>query len=116
MLEGFWAHGVSSPGSYSSLRRTAESAASGNKALRRTDEQKARIETFEQQIGRLTLSRIAVWSRLPEKHGLAEEDLLAKIEEIDLRDREADGCVHLSKPKRHAACDRTASPIDASCI
>lgn len=59
----------------------------GNKA------EDARNKTYEleRRINRLALANQALWELLSERFGLTNEDLEAKILEVDLRDGVADG-------------------------
>ena len=45
------------------------------------------------RLDRLTLANMALWSLLKEKVGLTEEELVARMREIDLQDGQADGRV-----------------------
>src|SRR5438270_6899168 len=45
------------------------------------------------RLDRLTLANMALWSLLKEKVGLTEEELVARMQEIDLRDGQVDGRV-----------------------
>jgi len=117
MLQWLWGFGGPLRGySYATLRNSVEGAASGKQALRRTSEQGERIAELERRIERLTLSGMAMWSLLCEKHGFSEADLLAKIEEIDLGDGRADGRVEQPKGRRCGECGRMVSKIHTICI
>ena len=50
-----------------------------------------RVRELEHHIGRLTLLNQALWEVLREKVGLTDEQLRAKIHEVDLRDGVEDG-------------------------
>jgi hypothetical protein len=51
-----------------------------------------RVESnLDDKIGRLSLACQAMWELLREQYGLTEEQLMAKMREIDARDGELDG-------------------------
>ena len=73
------------------------------------------IEELEIKVDRLTLVTQALWELLQTKAGLAESDLTALIEEIDLRDGVKDG-KHTSKPKNCVKCNRVVSVRTNMCL
>jgi len=84
------------------------------------DKQKAdraarQAASVEQRIDKLALVCMAMWSLLREQTDLTEEDLLARVREIDLQDGREDG-----KAARQVAkcpqCNRTMSPRHERCM
>ncbi|GAB1267641.1 hypothetical protein NBRC116493_08940 [Aurantivibrio infirmus] len=59
------------------------------------------IRHVSSQIENLILANQAMWELLSEKHGLTENDLLQKMNEVDLRDGKQDGKI---TKKRITAC------------
>ena len=51
------------------------------------------VADFESRLDRLTLVCMAMWSLLKEKTNLTDEELLKRVEEIDLADGKLDGRV-----------------------
>jgi hypothetical protein len=85
--------------------------------LNRAEAERAQrhVQGFRDQIDRLTLINMAVWSLLKDKTGLTEKDLMDRVRQIDLTDGKEDGRVRkqLSKcPK----CERTMSPRHSRCM
>jgi len=73
------------------------------------------VRELEQRLEKLTLVSMAVWSLVQEKTDLTEDDLLARVREIDLMDGQEDG-----KAKKQLAkcpdCGRTMSPRHNRCL
>lgn len=71
--------------------------------IRRTDSvadasmqrQGNRVRRFEDSIDRITLLNMALWSILKEKLGVSDDELLKRVEEIDLSDGKLDGKVRV---------------------
>jgi hypothetical protein len=100
---------------------TDAGGASTERSLERIEREQARssassqdIARLERQVERLALASQALWELLRATGALSDEQLLAKMQEIDLRDGKVDGkmgagraecpeCHRLSHT-RHAAC------------
>jgi hypothetical protein len=68
-------------------------------------------------VDKLTLASMALWETACEKLGVREEELLAKIREIDLRDGRLDGQVRTAEQvSKCPACDRVMSKTHKKCI
>lgn len=88
----------------------AEAAASGGDvAARRFSAQ------VDERVDRLALLCRAMFELLAERTGVTEEQLSAKILEIDLRDGQQDGKMS-SKPTRCPKCDAMISPRFGRCL
>ncbi len=82
--------------------------ASSGGARAKTTENEARLD-------RLVLATEAMWTLLRDKLGVTEEDLLNRINEIDLSDGQLDGKVR--KPAVACpSCSRTISPRFPKCM
>jgi hypothetical protein len=57
----------------------------------------------------------AVWEIVKEKHGLTEEDLVAKIALLDAKDGIADGKFSRA-PRKCVKCNRTVKDNQRACI
>lgn len=68
-----------------------DAQSSASNATHRADQARRDAERSQSQLEALALSCAAMWELLSEKLGVSEQDLLAKIEEIDLRDGKLDG-------------------------
>jgi hypothetical protein len=73
-----------------------------------------RLAELESRVDRLSLVNLALWTLLQERVGLTEDELMAKVQELDLRDGKLDGrmqsaiteCPECSRPlsQRHRKC------------
>ncbi len=70
---------------------------------------------IEDRIDRLSLICRAMWEFLQERTDLTEEQLMAKVQEIDLRDGAADGKLD-AKPTACPACARPLSRRHIRCL
>jgi hypothetical protein len=68
-----------------------EAESSANSARREVSSQAGRVRDLELQLARVTLVSQALWELLRERVGLTEEQLLAKVNEVDIRDGSLDG-------------------------
>ncbi len=82
---------------------------------RRTDQVKRDAERTQAQIDALSLSCAAMWELLSEKLGVSEQDLLAKIEEIDLRDGKLDGKIG-SSTQNCSSCGKANNVKRGRCL
>jgi len=60
-------------------------------AFRRADQVRRDVDRSQATIDALALSCAAMWELLSEKLGVTDQELMAKIEEIDLRDGKLNG-------------------------
>ena len=58
----------------------------------------------------------ALWTMLKDKHGYSDEDLAARIEEIDMRDGVRDGKVAKQPPTQCPECSRKVTRARPICI
>jgi len=99
---------------------TGVTSTTGDKASAHMAEAKAErarndAQHIEQRLDRLVLANMALWSLLQEKTGLTEQDLLDRVQEIDLADGQADGKAR-KPPAECAQCGRMMSARHKQCI
>jgi hypothetical protein len=87
----------------------------GSDASRKTADLRDRMQFLEDRIDRLLLTNIAMWSLLRDSMGLTDQDLVNKIQQIDLQDGLADGKVSRS-PATCPQCKRTFAPRHRRCL
>ena len=78
-------------------------------------EAKREAALTEDRLERLSLVCMAMWSLVQERTSLTEEDLLRRVELIDLLDGEADGKATV-RVQPCPACDRPLGPRHKRCI
>jgi hypothetical protein len=71
--------------------------------------------SLEDRVDKLLLACTALWELLRDRTDLTEDDLLAKVQEVDLRDGQADGKI-TKTVKKCPACGRTMSPRHRQCL
>jgi ribosomal protein S27AE len=96
-------------------RRIGDAQQSASQAARKATDFQDRVRGLEDRIDRLLLTNMALWSLLRETMGVTDEDLNARIREIDLRDGVPDGKVTRS-PRMCPQCQRTFSPRHRRCL
>jgi hypothetical protein len=74
-----------------------------------------RERDLEQQVERLTLAAMAMAELLRDRLGISQEDIEAKVREIDLRDGQLDGKLRPSA-KQCGVCNRVGGPGRRECI
>jgi hypothetical protein len=74
----------------------------------------AGAEPVENRVDRLSLAARAMWELVKERTGLTEDDLLRKVEEIDLSDGRLDGKVR--KAVECAACGKRIADSHSRCL
>ncbi len=73
------------------------------------------IRYLEDRLDKLLLVNMAMWELLKDRTELTEEDLMAKVQEVDLRDGRADGKISKTVAKC-PKCGRTMSPRHKKCL
>ena len=71
--------------------------------------------SLEDRLDKLLLACTALWELLRDRTDLTEADLLAKVQEVDLRDGQADGRINKTV-KKCPRCGRTMSPRHGECL
>jgi hypothetical protein len=74
-----------------------------------------RIRDLEHQIARLNLINQALWELLRDRARLSDNDLMAKIKEVDLRDGVEDGRMTIT-PLECPKCGRISSSKHWKCL
>ncbi len=67
------------------------------------------------RLDKLLLVNMAMWELLKDRTELTEEDLMTKVQQIDLRDGRADGKISKTVAKC-PKCGRTMSPRHKKCL
>ncbi len=70
---------------------------------------------LSRRLDQLTLATMAMWELIRDQTALSENDLLDKMQEIDLRDGKADGKL-VSGIKTCKACNRPVNPRHKKCL
>jgi hypothetical protein len=76
---------------------------------------RSRLAQLEQEVGRLKLLNQALWELIRDRTRLADKDLEAKAQEIDLRDGKEDGQMG-THPLRCPECGRVSSSKHWRCL
>ena len=84
-------------------------------AAREAREAGREIDLLTEHVERLRLGAAALWELLRDHTQLGDEDLLAKIREIDLRDGIEDGRIR-EPPRGCPSCGRTNGARHRACI
>jgi len=92
-----------------------EASGEAAKATGRASEAQREVGHLDERVDRLTLICMALWKLLQDRTDLTEEDLMAKVRELDMMDGTADGKIQ-RKIKRCPKCDRTMSPQHSRCL
>ena len=101
--------------SYGSPMELGSSALDAAEAKQSAGEARRDVRDVAAELERTQLACAAMWSILQEKLGVSDEDLIARINEIDLSDGKLDGKVRkgaVSCPK----CNRTISQRLPKCL
>jgi hypothetical protein len=96
-------------------RDAARASSAATRSSQRASAAEREVSHLEQRLDRLLLVSMSLWELLKERTSLTEEDLMAKVKEIDLRDGQPDGRVSPTVKKCHQ-CDRTMSPRHQKCL
>ncbi len=92
-----------------------DALSSAGDANRRTDHVRREVDHTQATIDALGLSCAAVWELLSERLGVTEQELMGKIEEIDLRDGKLDGRIANVKQKC-TSCGRVNNAKRMRCL
>lgn len=96
-------------------QRTKEAKADAAQALTEANRHERYIEQLENRLARTTLACQALWELLKTRLGLTEEELLAKMDEIDERDGVKDGKMSPTVCLC-GACGRKVNSISPRCM
>jgi len=108
MLELFW--------ELNQNRRIGEVQTDPRNTESKTRDLSREVESLRQSIEKLALVNAAMWSLLQEKSGLKDEQLLNRMQEIDLADGVADGRISQAKAMQCVKCQRPMSRTHERCM
>jgi hypothetical protein len=97
-------------------RRIGQAQDSANVAARKATDFQERVRFLEDRMDRMLLTNMALWSLLRDTMGLTDQDLIARVQQIDLEDGVADGKVTRAAPTTCPRCQRTFSPRHRRCL
>jgi predicted nucleotide-binding protein (sugar kinase/HSP70/actin superfamily) len=96
-------------------RRISDLESKAARAGEATTDAEYLIENFKSRIDKLVIVNMALWELLKEISDLTEEDLLKKVEEIDLSDGKLDGKVQKAV-KQCPKCSRVINQKHNRCL
>ena len=102
-------YGGIDPGGIASAQLKADSAKD------KVDRSAHQIEHLERKVDKLSLACQALWEMLCERTGLTDDQLLIKMQEVDLRDGVADGKM-TRRVVECPACHRNSTTKRAKCL
>ena len=96
----------------------AESTGAAVDTGARADARKAAstVALMQHHVERLLMITEALWDILKEQHGYTDEDLVKRVQQIDMRDGKLDGKVAAAGVKTCPSCKRPISGRHAACI
>ena len=89
---------------------------SSGEAQRTARKAQTATEVLGNDVERLLMITEALWMLLKQQHGYSDEDLQAKIMEIDMRDGKLDGKVAKTAPMPCPKCGRPMAKRRTNCI
>ena len=103
---------------FSSYRTGSDHTARSSAASAQSAASSAKNEVsyLKNEVERLLMITEALWSFIKENHELKDDDLFAKVIEIDGKDGKVDGKVATSAPKNCPACNRVLSKKKPFCM
>jgi len=90
-------------------RQIAEAASTARKGASKMGEVQRDLRGLEDRVARLAMVCSAMWSLIQEQTDLTEEDLMARVQEMDVQDGVADGKV----TKKVGRCPHCGRPMSA---
>ncbi|MBW3637430.1 MAG: hypothetical protein KY445_13360 [Armatimonadetes bacterium] len=94
--------------------KIGEADAKASAGLRQAERTGERVADLEERLDKMALLNLALWGLLQEKLGVTDEELMRRVEELDLRDGQLDGriarapidCPDCHRPlhQRHRRC------------
>ena len=89
---------------------------SSGEAVGRATHATNQVEHLRREVNRLLMITEALWEIVRTKEGMTDAELVAKIDEIDLRDGAIDGKRAKEPPKDCPNCNRTLPRRQPTCI
>lgn len=96
--------------------RRAERDIASARVSNQATEAKVQTEFLRADVEKLLMITEALWSILKEQHGYTDEDLIKRVQEIDLRDGIADGKVAKQVQPLCPQCRRTMIRNQPKCL
>lgn len=84
------------------LARSGQALAAGERAARTAADMRAQNESIRFDVEKLFMITQALWTFLQEEHGYSDDELIQRIQEIDLQDGQLDG--KLAKAPNRPQC------------
>ncbi|MBS3734466.1 MAG: hypothetical protein KGY99_06015 [Phycisphaerae bacterium] len=97
------------------LRQASQAQAAASRATHAGRRAQSDVRLLEERLDKLMLVNMALWDLIKDKTGLTDEELAAKVEQLDLADGEADGKVS-RELTRCGRCGRAISPRHSRCM
>ena len=88
----------------------------GYEARQRRLDTKIEVKDVQRKIDKLELINLSIWTMLKEKLDLTEEDLLQKVQEIDLMDGAEDEKITKVKVRSCPNCKRKSNTRHLKCL
>jgi len=98
------------------MASNAQAQSTGERAARLAADVRSQNEAILQDVERLYMITEALWTLLKEQHGYTDEDLIHRVEDIDLRDGKLDGKVAKQPTPPCAQCNRAIIGRHAVCL
>jgi len=96
--------------------RRAERDMASARVSNQASEAKSQTEFLRADVEKLLMITEALWSILKEQHGYSDEELIRRVQEIDLRDGIADGKVAKQVQLSCPQCHRTLIRNHPKCL
>lgn len=77
---------------------------------------RTQVELMQADVERLLMITEALWCMLKKEHGYTDEQLIQKVQEIDMRDGRLDGKVAKQPPSQCPQCGRAISARRPTCL
>jgi hypothetical protein len=87
-----------------------------DRAATEATQTRSQVESIQMDVERLLMITEALWTMLKDEHGYTDDQLIQKVQEIDLRDGRLDGKVAKQPPSKCPQCGRAVSARRPMCI
>jgi hypothetical protein len=77
---------------------------------------RSQVELMQMDVERLLMITEALWTMLRDEHGYTDDQLIQKVQEIDMRDGRLDGKVAKQPPSQCPQCGRAMSARRPMCV
>ena len=84
-------------GAAQQMARANRAQSAGERASRTATDVRTKNESIQCDVEKLFMITQALWTLLQDQHGYSDEDLIQRVQEIDLQDGKLDGKVAKSK-------------------